>query len=86
MSEFLVQSSYVPVLYFLICISFRMIKRAYSSAAIARHRLCMDALRYALEFYRILSQGAAVIHDGAAMMFSSEDLAAALKEVRITDL
>ncbi|EYB94137.1 hypothetical protein Y032_0175g510 [Ancylostoma ceylanicum] len=50
------------------------------SAAITRHRLCMDALRYALEFYRILSRGAAVIHDGAAMMFSSEDLAAALKE------
>ncbi|VDM85823.1 unnamed protein product, partial [Strongylus vulgaris] len=45
-----------------------------------RHRLCMDALRFALEFRRILSLGSAVIHDGAAMMFSSENLSAALKE------
>ncbi|KAK6727333.1 hypothetical protein RB195_005182 [Necator americanus] len=50
------------------------------SAATERQRLCMDALRYALEFYRILSQYSAVVHDGAAMMFSSKDLANALKE------
>ncbi|KAK5983142.1 hypothetical protein GCK32_001347 [Trichostrongylus colubriformis] len=52
------------------------------SAMIAKRKLCLNALQFALNFYRILSEGEAVIHDGASMMFSSEDLADALKEHR----
>ncbi|WKX92803.1 hypothetical protein Q1695_010666 [Nippostrongylus brasiliensis] len=51
------------------------------SASVSRRKFCLAALRYALDVYRVLSQGAAVIHDGAGMMFSSEDLSAALKDL-----
>ncbi|VDO11094.1 unnamed protein product, partial [Haemonchus placei] len=50
------------------------------SAVVARRKLCLQALHHALQCYGILSKGEAVIHDGASMMFSSEDLAHALKE------
>ncbi|KAK6038386.1 hypothetical protein COOONC_24109, partial [Cooperia oncophora] len=50
------------------------------SAVVARRKLCLRALQFALEHYRILSEGSAVVHDGSSMMFSSEDLAYALKE------
>uniref|UniRef100_A0A7I4XZM4 Piwi domain-containing protein n=1 Tax=Haemonchus contortus TaxID=6289 RepID=A0A7I4XZM4_HAECO len=50
------------------------------SAVVARRKLCLQALHHALQWYGILSKGEAVIHDGASMMFSSEDLAHALKE------
>ncbi|CAJ0593831.1 unnamed protein product [Cylicocyclus nassatus] len=47
-----------------------------------RHRLCMEALQYAFQFYSIVSQYSAFVHDGASILFSSEDLSAALKEHR----
>lgn len=50
------------------------------SASVSRRRLCLNALRFALETYRIVREGTAIIHDGAGMLFSSEDLSAALKE------
>lgn len=46
--------------------------------------MCSDAVRYAFAYYHILSEGSAVIHDGGALLFSSEDLTDALKEVRLT--
>ncbi|KAK5965226.1 Piwi domain-containing protein, partial [Trichostrongylus colubriformis] len=50
------------------------------SALVARRRACLCALQLALERYRILSEGSEFVYDGSAMMFSSEDLAPALKK------
>ncbi|KAL6724195.1 hypothetical protein Aduo_019104 [Ancylostoma duodenale] len=49
-------------------------------AVVARRELCSDAVRYAFGYYHILSEGSAVIHDGGALLFSSEDLTDALKQ------
>ncbi|KAK6053821.1 hypothetical protein COOONC_08674 [Cooperia oncophora] len=50
------------------------------SASVARRRACLCALQLILERYDILNDNSAVIYDGSAIMFSSEDLASALKK------
>ncbi|ETN69486.1 PAZ domain protein, partial [Necator americanus] len=50
------------------------------TATVARRKLCTDAVRYAIGYYHILSEGSAVVHDGGGMLFSSENLTPALKE------
>ncbi|KAK6021596.1 hypothetical protein OSTOST_12730, partial [Ostertagia ostertagi] len=49
-------------------------------AQVTRRRVCLCALQLILARYHIASEGSAVIYDGSAIMFSSEDLAPALKE------
>uniref|UniRef100_A0A158PCM7 Piwi domain-containing protein n=1 Tax=Angiostrongylus cantonensis TaxID=6313 RepID=A0A158PCM7_ANGCA len=50
------------------------------SSSTNRRKLCLNVLHYALEYYRILSEGSGIVYDGGSMLFSSEDLAYALKE------
>ncbi|KAJ1369672.1 hypothetical protein KIN20_031185 [Parelaphostrongylus tenuis] len=50
------------------------------SSFTSRRKLCLNVLQYAMECYRLLSDEAAIVYDGGSALFSSEDLAYALKE------
>lgn len=54
-----------------------------SAAKIDRSRLCLEALKRGLELYNVLSQNGAAIHDGAAILYSNEDIAHVVKDVSI---
>ncbi|PAV90773.1 hypothetical protein WR25_13012 isoform B [Diploscapter pachys] len=50
------------------------------AAKIDRNRLCLEALKRGLELYNVLSQNGAAIHDGAAILYSNEDIAHVVKD------
>ena len=54
---------------------------SFSNARTESHQVCLEALKRALETYRLIREGAGFVYDGASIMFSSDSLEMALKPV-----